>query len=78
MPEDYIVIVTDEADEVSMPIDGEKGWREEVRKRISSLKEVRLPVSQLEENMNQFLQLCLYDRRRDRFMRKNPVVLQSI
>ena len=57
MPEDYIVIVTDETDEVSMPIDGEKGWREEVTKRISSLKEVRLPVSQLEENMNQFLQL---------------------
>ncbi len=54
MPEDYIVIVTDE---VSMPIDGEKGWREEVTKRISSLKEVKLPVSQLEENMNQFLQL---------------------
>ena len=78
MPEDYIVIVTDEADEVSMPIDGEKGWGEEVRKRISSIKEVRLPVSQLEENMNQFLQLCLYDRRRDRSMRKNPVVLQSI
>ena len=78
MPEDYIVIVTDEADEVSMPIDGEKGWGEEVRKRISSLKEVRLPVSQLEENMNQFLQLCLYDRRRDRFMLENSVVLQSI
>ena len=57
MPEDYIVIVTDEADEVSMPIDGEKGWGEEVRKRISSIKEVRLPVSQLEENMNQFLKL---------------------
>ena len=57
MPEDYIVIVTDETDEVSMPIDGEKGWGEEVRKRISSLKKVRLPVSQLEENMNQFLKL---------------------
>ena len=78
MPEDYIVIVTDEADEVSMPIDGEKGWGEEVRKRISSIKEVRLPVSQLEENMNQFLQLCLYDRRRDRSMLANPVMLQSI
>ena len=78
MPEDYIVIVTDETDEVSMPIDGEKGWREEVTKRISSLKEVRLPVSQLEENMNQFLQLCLYDRMCDRSMLENSVVLQSI
>ena len=57
MPEEYIVIVTDDADETSAPIDGEKGWREEVSKRITSLKEVRLPVSQLEQNMNQFLQL---------------------
>ena len=57
MPEDYIVIVTDETDEVSIPSDGEKGWRDEVGKRISSLKEVRLPVAQLEQNMNQFLQL---------------------
>ena len=57
MPEDYIVIVTDETDETSAPIEGQRGWGEEVRKRISSLKEVRLPVSQLEQNMAQFLQL---------------------
>lgn len=57
MPEDYIVIVTDETDEASAPIEGQRGWREEVGKRIASLKEVRLPVSQLEQNMNQFLQL---------------------
>lgn len=57
MPEDYIVIVTDEIDEASAPIEGQRGWSEEVRKRISSLKEIRLPVSQLEQNMNQFLQL---------------------
>lgn len=57
MPEDYIVIVTDEIDETSVPIEGQRGWGEEVRKRISSLKEVRLPVSQLEHNMAQFLQL---------------------
>lgn len=58
MPEDYIVIVTtDETDDISVPIEGQKGWREEVHKHISSLKEVRLPVSQLEQNMNQFLQL---------------------
>lgn len=57
MTEDYIVIVTDEADEASVPIEGQRGWGEEVRKRISSLKEVRLPVAQLEQNMGQFLQL---------------------
>jgi len=57
MAEDYIVIVTDEATETFVPIEGEKGWGEEVRKRISSLKEVRLPVAQLEQNMTQFLRL---------------------
>ncbi|MBW4582390.1 MAG: hypothetical protein KME42_22710 [Tildeniella nuda ZEHNDER 1965/U140] len=44
MPEDYIVIVTDETDEGSVPIDGQRGWGEEIRKRISSLlsRDVRL------------------------------------
>jgi len=56
MPEDYIWIVTDELTEPE-PIEGQRGWREEVRQRISSLKEVQLPVTQLEQNMNQFLQL---------------------
>jgi hypothetical protein len=57
MQDDYIVIVTDDSDEATVPIEGQRGWSEEVRKRISSLKEVRLPVSQLEHNMSQFLQL---------------------
>jgi hypothetical protein len=57
MPEDYIVIVTDDSEEAATPIEGRRGWGEEVRQRISNLKEVRLPVSQLEQNMAQFLQL---------------------
>lgn len=57
MTDDYIVILTEEADEISVPIEGQRGWGEEVRKRISSLKEVRLPVAQLEQNMAQFLRL---------------------
>lgn len=57
MQEDYIVIVTDEAEDIPVPIEGQRGWGEEVRKRLSNLKEVRLPVSQLEQNMAQFLQL---------------------
>lgn len=57
MTDDYIVILTEEADEISVPIEGQRGWGEEVRKRISSLKEVRLPVAQLEQNMTQFLRL---------------------
>lgn len=39
------------------PIEGQRGWGEEVRKWVSGLKEVQLPVLQLEQNMNQFLQL---------------------
>lgn len=57
MTEDYIVIVTDETDEIPVPTEGQRGWGEEVRKRISSLKEVRLSVAQLEQNMAQFLHL---------------------
>lgn len=57
MPDDYIVIVTDEAEEVAVPVEGQRGWREEVRKQISSMREVRLPVAQLEQNMSQFLHL---------------------
>ncbi len=57
MPEDYLIILTDEPNATPAPIEGQRGWREEVQKQISNLKEVRLPVSQLEQNMNQFLQL---------------------
>ncbi|NJL37238.1 MAG: hypothetical protein HC899_11045 [Leptolyngbyaceae cyanobacterium SM1_4_3] len=57
MLEDYILLVTNETDETLTTVDGQKGWGEEVRKRISSVKEVRLPVSQLEQNMTQFLHL---------------------
>jgi hypothetical protein len=57
MTEEYIVIVTDEEDENAVPTEGVRGWREEVSKRISSLRDIRLPVSQLEQNMTQFLKL---------------------
>lgn len=59
MQEDYIWVVTDDidGDEVSLPTEGQRGWGEEVRQRLSSLKQVRLPVTQLEQNMNQFLKL---------------------
>lgn len=56
MAEDYIWIITDEPT-APEPIEGQRGWGEEVRKRVAGLKEVQLPVSQLEQNMNQFLQL---------------------
>ena len=57
MTEDYIWVVTDETDEVPLSTEGQRGWGEEVRKRISRFKEVRLPVSQLEQNMTQFLKM---------------------
>lgn len=57
MPDEYLVIVTDDTDSDAAPNSGQKGWGDEVRRGLSSLKEVRLPVAQLEQNMNQFLQL---------------------
>lgn len=57
MPEDFIWIVTNETDQGSAPIEGQRGWREDVQTRLTHLQEVKLPVSQLEQNMNQFLQL---------------------
>lgn len=57
MPEDYIWIVTDQTTDDSEPIEGQRGWRDEVRHYVSSLKEIKLPVSQLEQNMNHFLQM---------------------
>ena len=56
MPENYLVIVTDEIDEATGTSDRQRGMVEGVRKQISKFKEVRLPVSQLEQSMNQFLQ----------------------
>jgi hypothetical protein len=55
MPEDYIWIVTDDAAEP--PASGQRGWGEEVQRRLAGLKEVKLPVSELEQKMNSFLQL---------------------
>lgn len=56
MPEEYIWIVTDESIDPE-PTEGRRGWGEEIRKRIPNPKEVKLPVSVLEQNMNQFLHL---------------------
>jgi DNA-binding ferritin-like protein len=57
MPEEYIWIVTDDAAEASVPA-GQKGsWTEEVRQKLSELREVKLNVSDLEQKMNAFLQL---------------------
>jgi hypothetical protein len=51
MPEEYLVIVTDDIDDA--PDDASrKGWGDEVSRRLSSLKEVRLPISQIKHNMN--------------------------
>ncbi|MBW4518876.1 MAG: hypothetical protein KME16_04130 [Scytolyngbya sp. HA4215-MV1] len=56
MPEDYIVLITDD-ETTSTPIEGQRGWGAEVRQNIDRLREVRLPVAELERKMNGFLQL---------------------
>lgn len=55
MSDDYILIVTDDAE--ADAAEGRRGWGEEVQRRLANLKSVKLPVSELEHNMNQFLQL---------------------
>ncbi|NJO78426.1 MAG: hypothetical protein HC827_07780 [Cyanobacteria bacterium RM1_2_2] len=55
--EDYIWVVVDETEAEPEPVEGQRGWRDEVQKRISGLKQVKLPVADLEQNMGQFLQL---------------------
>jgi hypothetical protein len=52
MSDEYIWIVTDEAEPPD--IEGQRGWGEEVRKRLNTA--VQVPVSLLEQNMNRFLQ----------------------
>jgi hypothetical protein len=55
--EDYIWVVVDETEAELVPVEGQRGWRDEVQRRISGLKQVKLPVADLEQNMGQFLQL---------------------
>jgi hypothetical protein len=56
MPENYLVIVTDEIDESTEANSRQRGIAEGIRQKVSKFKEVKLPVEQLEQNMNQFLQ----------------------
>jgi hypothetical protein len=55
MVEDSIWIVTNETD--LEPVEGERGWGENLRKKLSSTVEVKLPISELEQKMGGFLQL---------------------
>ncbi|MEL6440891.1 MAG: hypothetical protein AAFQ80_16745 [Cyanobacteria bacterium J06621_8] len=55
MPENNIIIITDEESELSVP-EGQKGWGEEVARRVSGLREVRLNPTELENKMADFLQ----------------------
>lgn len=58
MEDDYLLIITDDI-AVSEPIEGQKGWGEEFQKKISKLREVKLPVAELEAKMQSFLQLVV-------------------
>jgi hypothetical protein len=56
MSEKDIILITDDEMRVSIP-EGQKGWGEEVSRRISGLKEVRLNSVDLESKMANFLQM---------------------
>lgn len=49
--------MTDHLEDEAAPVEGRRGWQEDVQKRVSGLKQVRLPVADLEQNMSLFLEL---------------------
>lgn len=51
-----IWIVTSDEQETT-PLDGEKGWGEEVRRRLLPRREVKLRTEDLEKNMGDFLEV---------------------
>ncbi|MBW4581639.1 MAG: hypothetical protein KME42_18875 [Tildeniella nuda ZEHNDER 1965/U140] len=56
MTKDYIWIVTDDA--VPTSTEGERGgWGDQLRQKVLKYKEVKLPIADLEQKMNEFLQL---------------------
>ncbi|MBE9178387.1 hypothetical protein IQ268_07270 [Oculatella sp. LEGE 06141] len=55
MTQNSIWIVTNDAEPVTG--EGQRGWSEEVRRRIAGFKEVKLPVAELEQKMGDFLQV---------------------
>lgn len=58
MSEDYIIIVTEDTEESATTYtEGRRGWREDVQKRVSELKEVKLNSAELEKKMTDFLQV---------------------
>jgi hypothetical protein len=51
--EDYIIIVTEDTEEsATTNTDGRRGWREEVQKRVSGLKEVNALVCRFNRLMS--------------------------
>jgi hypothetical protein len=58
MSQDYIIIVTGDTEEsATTNTEGRRGWREDVQKQISGLKEVKLNSAELEKKMTDFLQV---------------------
>ncbi|MEM7772486.1 MAG: hypothetical protein AAGA75_13720 [Cyanobacteria bacterium P01_E01_bin.6] len=57
MTDDYILIVTDDDTDSSddEPVRGQRGWGEEISKKMRNV--ARVPATLLEENMNRFLQV---------------------
>lgn len=55
MAEDSIWIVTSE--ESIESVEGQKGFLGDTRKKLSSIVEVKLPISELEQKMEGFLNL---------------------
>jgi hypothetical protein len=76
MQNDLILIVDDEGSTSS----GEKGWGDEVRKRLASFKEVRLNSAELEHKMTDFLQMVsrLFQKAEEQTQNQSGLLLTEV
>ncbi|UBF26330.1 hypothetical protein K9N68_33335 [Kovacikia minuta CCNUW1] len=56
MQEEFIWVVTED-NTTPNPVEGQRGWGEEMQKRVAAIKEVKLNAAELEKKMAAFLQV---------------------
>lgn len=56
MPDEFIWIVTDQPDDEPV-VEGQRGWANEVQRKLARFKDIRLSAADLERKMGDFLQL---------------------
>jgi homogentisate 1,2-dioxygenase len=76
MQDDLILIVDDESSNAS----GEKGWGDEIRKRVAGFKEVRLNHAELEDKMTDFLKMVrqLFQKAEEETQNQSGLLLTEV